>query len=117
MPFDFSFECVKILNIYHQRSKMSQPIFTKGSMKLCICYEQITPDKKLEVLPKNIIMKNLFIPFHQRWREKDKNSNFIEYRSKDYCRAKVIYHKEKNRFYIATKEASKENQSLKGKSK
>jgi hypothetical protein len=78
-------------------------IFTKSNLKISTGYEQILFEKKpvLEILPKQVILDNLEIPFHQRWREHNEKSKHIEYRSKDLYKVKILFDKNKNRFYVS----------------
>lgn len=79
------------------------PIFTKGNLKISNGYES-RKNLFFEILPKQIVMDNIEIPFHQRWREFSEKSNYIEYRSKDYNKIKIIFDKNKKRFYVSIKD-------------
>jgi hypothetical protein len=75
--------------------------FTKGELRIATGYNKIiiSPKKTLiEFLEKNIILENLLIPHYLKWMDSEK-SEWMEYRSKDYCRVKIKYSKKTNMFY------------------
>jgi hypothetical protein len=89
-------------NIYLPANGNQETIFfTKGKLRIAQGYEKIVFQKKprVQFLLKNIVLENLYIPFYAQWMEQRKESLFIEYRTKDYCRLKVLYYKETQRFF------------------
>lgn len=83
-------------------------IFTKGNLKISDGYQRIHLGKNplLEINEKQITIDNLLIPFHQKWREQSSRSNYIEYRSKDYCNVKIIFSKKESNFYVSIYEVT-----------
>ena len=52
---------------------------------------------------KNMIhMENVYVPENQKWRIDGSFSSYVEYRSKDCCKIKILQYKKKsNYFYIS----------------
>jgi hypothetical protein len=52
---------------------------------------------------KNMIhMENVYVPENQKWRIDGSFSSYVEYRSKDCCKIKILQYKKKlNLFYIS----------------
>lgn len=89
--------------------------FTKSLLRIANGYEKVVIEKKplLEFSPKNICRNNISIPFAQKWRENSENSQWIEYRSNDYCEIKIRYCKKKQKFYTSIFDLeSMQNQKL-----
>jgi hypothetical protein len=88
-------------NIYLPTNGNQETIFfTKGKLRIATGYNKIIFSKKplLEFLGKNIVLENLIIPHYLKWMDSEK-SDWIEYRSIDYCRVKIKYSKKAKMFY------------------
>jgi hypothetical protein len=84
--------------------------FTKNKLRIAKGYEKIIVEEKpfCVFLHKQICHENIAIPFKQNWREESEKSDYIEYRSKDYCNIKIKYDKKKLRFFVSLFDLSTE---------
>jgi hypothetical protein len=90
-------------------------LLTNAKLRIANGYERVVFQKKpfLEISRKNICADNISIPYLQKWRENSIESGWVEYRSKDYCKIKIIYDKQKQKFYCSIFDLhSKEKPSL-----
>ena len=82
---------------------------TLNGLEIATGYKQVIFGGKhpyIEFSENQINKENIFIPDSQKWRIKNSNSNYIEYRSKDYCNVKIVQWKnsenfKKGMFYIS----------------
>jgi hypothetical protein len=84
--------------------------FTKNKLRIANGYEKIVVEEKplCVFLHKQICHENITVPFKQIWREESEKSDYIEYRSKDYCDIKLTYDKKKLRFFVSLFDLSTE---------
>lgn len=97
------------MNKSSQKKRIHLPVFgdqetsffTKGKLRVAQGYEKIVFQKKpvVQFSTKNIFLENFYVPFHMRWTEEREESPFIEYRTKDYCKIKVLYCKLTRMFF------------------
>lgn len=84
--------------------------FTKGKLKIATGYNKIIYAKKtmIEFLGKNVVLENLLIPHYLKWMDSEdsEKSEWIEYRSKDYCKIKIKYNKNTRMFYCFLSEVT-----------
>lgn len=100
-------------SLYRKRIKIpilgdqKTSFFTKGKLKIANGYSKILLEKKpiVEFLEKNIALDNLVIPHYSRWMESEQ-SDWIDYRSKDYCKVRVRFLKSKRLFFCSLFELS-----------
>ena len=76
---------------------------TKNGLKIAKGYNKVVINKTplIQLNEEQLIYDNIFIPENQKWRIKNPNSPYIEYRSRDYCAVKIMQLKEDNKFYIS----------------
>lgn len=83
--------------------------YTLNGLLIAKGYQKIIFHKKnpyLEFQEIDIFHENIHIPDSKKWRIKHTSSQYIEYRSKDYCNVKIIQWKfnnelNPNMFYIS----------------
>lgn len=77
--------------------------FTKGKLRISSGYSRIVIENKpiVEFSERNIALNNLIIPHYLKWMEFDEQSDWVCYRSKDYCRVKVKFSKSKRLFFCS----------------
>ena len=83
--------------------------YTLNGLLIAKGYQQIVFHKKIPYIEFNecgIFQENIHIPDSKKWRLKHLSSQYVEYRSKDYCNIKIIQWKINNEltskmFYIS----------------
>lgn len=76
---------------------------TKNGLEIATGYEKVVINKVplVQFDEKQLICNNIQIPDNQKWRIKNPESPYIEYRSRDYCAVKIIQLKEDKKFYVS----------------
>ena len=77
--------------------------FTKNGLKIATGYEKIVINKVpfIRLSKKQLVNDNIRVLENQKWRIKNPNSPYVEYRSRDYCAVKIIQTKNDKKFYIS----------------
>jgi len=93
----------KRLNIPTSGSK-DLILFTKGRLKVAVGYSRVIlgKTKVIEFSHNNVVLDNFVVPFHKKWQE-EKDNQFIEYTSKDYCRLRLVYNTKTKIFCVLAK--------------
>ena len=65
---------------------------TKNGLKIANGYNQVIFQKKpmIEFSEEMLKSENIQIPLNKQWKIKNKSVSYIEYRSKDYCKVKIL---------------------------
>ena len=74
---------------------------TTNGLEIATGYKQVIFGGKtpyVEFSESQINKENIYIPDSQKWRIKNSMSNYIEYRSKDYCNVKIMQWKNNEDF-------------------
>lgn len=76
---------------------------TKIGLKIAVGYKKVLLSGKpmIEFTDTMIQKENIFLPESQRWKVKNSAFPFVEYRSKDFCKVKILKNKKSGRFYIS----------------
>lgn len=76
---------------------------TKNGLKIASGYKKVILDGKplIEFMDGMIEKENIQIPPNQQWKLKNATISYVEYRSKDYCKIKILRSKRNGRYYIS----------------
>lgn len=76
---------------------------TKNGLKIANGYKRVILQGKplIEFLDTMLEKENIQIPVNQQWKLKNPTVSHVEYRSRDYCKIKILRSKRNGRYYIS----------------
>lgn len=76
---------------------------TKNGLPIATGYKKVIVRGKplIEFLDTMIKKENIQIPLNQQWKVKNATIPHVEYRSKDYCKVKILRNKRNGKYYIS----------------
>lgn len=76
---------------------------TKNGLKIATGYKKVVLDGKplIEFTDSMLEKENIFLPLNQQWKLKNPAISHVEYRSKDFCKTKILRSKRNGRYYIS----------------
>jgi len=104
---NFYFRKIKMPTKYCDRLNMPATgmsdivFFTKNGLKIANGYKQVILNGKPLIEFLDVTIENIHIPLNQQWKLKNANISHVEYRSRDYCKVKILQNKRNRRYYIS----------------